>query len=781
MRPRIALIAASPDIIGGQAIQARALLDGLRGEGYEASFIPINPAFPRRLRWLRRYPYLRTLVNQTLYLPSLLRLRHADVAHVFSASYWSFLLAPVPAILAARALGKRIVLHYHSGEAEDHLARWGALVHPWLRLVDQLVVPSEYLKKVFAGHGYQAHVIPNLVDLSRFRYRDRMPLRPRLLSTRNLDPYYCVDNTLEAFALVKCRYPDATLDVAGYGREEGRLRRLAASLESDGIRFLGRIEPDALPGLCNEADIFVNSSVVDNQPVSILEAFAAGLPVVSTWTGDIRTMVHNGETGLLVPPGDPAATAKAITSLLEDPDQAVLIARRAREEAARYTWLRAREEWAAVYAGPVARTRWTLSSTREALPASLRFAQGPVRPGHPQAAVRLETVAPSEWTTRLLPAWSALLEEASEPSVFLTPEWIGAWWRAYGQGREAKLVAAWDEEDRLVGLAPLYIRRVRLAGLPGPRVIRIMGHEAVGSEYLGLLARPGLEEELVSALAKALEGSWALLDFRGLREGEVLARLIPDIVGAPAPRRVHRERDVCSQILLPGDYDAYLRSLDKGFRAELRSHTEKLVKTFAVRLVLTSREDELGAQLDRFFALHQARWRTQGQPGAFGDPRKRGFYREMVAGFLRRGWLRFYHLEVDGVIRASQFGFAYNRAFHSLQEAFDHTFRLPGARGLGVVLRGMVIRESIAEGLKAYDFLGGGEEYKARWGATTHYVQRVRIGAPGPTGALAFAATAGWDKARDWARTRLPGWLLKARRVSTDRRQAASARCGRLK
>jgi len=316
-------------------------------------FIPINPSFPRGLRWLRRYPYLRTLLNQSLYIPSLRRLRRADVAHVFSASYWSFLLAPVPAIVAGRLMGKRVLLHYHSGEADDHLARWGALVHPWLRLVDEIVVPSEYLRGVFARHGYRARVIRNTVDVSCFRYRERETLRPRLLSTRSFEPHYGLDHTLEAFALLKARYPEATLTIAGSGSEERRLSRFAASLGT-GVRFLGRVAPRQIPALYDEADIFVNSSLVDNQPVSVLEAFASGLPVVSTGTGDIGAMVRDGETGLIVPPGDPAAMVKAVVELLENPEHALLIARHARQEVEKYTWSQVREEWASVYRGRAA-------------------------------------------------------------------------------------------------------------------------------------------------------------------------------------------------------------------------------------------------------------------------------------------------------------------------------------------------------------------------------------------------------------------------------------------
>ena len=344
-RPRVAIVSASVDILGGHWVQAGALLEALARDGYDVRFVPVNPRFPRGLRWLRKVPYLRTAANQLLYQRSLLRLAGAEVVHVFSASFWSFLLGPVPAMLMAKAFGARVVLHYHSGEAPEHLGRWGRLVHPWLRLADVIAVPSGYLGDVFAGHGYSARVIHNIVDLSRFHYRERVP-PPRLVSTRNLEPHYRVDVVLEAFARVRAELPDATLTIAGYGSEESRLRHLAPA----GVRFVGRVEPESMPRLLDDAGVFVNASVVDNQPVSILEAFAAGVPVVSTPTGGIAAMVRHDETGLLVPPLDADALAAAVLALLRDPDRATRLARRARQECVRYTWPAVRDQWADVYA-----------------------------------------------------------------------------------------------------------------------------------------------------------------------------------------------------------------------------------------------------------------------------------------------------------------------------------------------------------------------------------------------------------------------------------------------
>jgi glycosyltransferase involved in cell wall biosynthesis len=352
--PRIAIVAASLDILGGQAAQADLLRQCLTSDGWDVSFVPVNPRFSARSSWLRRVPYARTLLNQSLYLPGLRKLRNADVVHVFCASYWSFLLAAAPALLAARALGKRAVLNYHSGEAADHLARWGVLIHPWLRLAHEIVVPSEYLARVFAEHGYRARVVHNVIDLDRFAFRERTTLRAALLSNRNLESHYRVDNTLRAFALLQGRRPDAQLTVAGSGREEASLHGLARTLGVERVRFAGSVSLAAMPQLYEQADVFVNSSVIDNQPLSVLEAFAAGVPVVSTPTGGIADMVQHGLTGTIIAPDDPAAMASAVDGLLAHPARARDMALRARDQLRAHTWSAARDQWARVYRGAAA-------------------------------------------------------------------------------------------------------------------------------------------------------------------------------------------------------------------------------------------------------------------------------------------------------------------------------------------------------------------------------------------------------------------------------------------
>jgi glycosyltransferase involved in cell wall biosynthesis len=221
-------------------------------------------------------------------------------------------------------------------------------------MVDEIIVPSNWLQDIFASHGYRARVIPNVVNTSQFRFCERKRLRPFLLSVRNFERHYRVDKTIVAFARIKARFAEATLTIVGNGSEDEELRGLAEELGLSDIQFLGRIEPAALPPIYDAAHIFVNSSVVDNQPVSILEAFACGLPVVSTGPGDIAGMLRGGEAGLIIDDEDPSAMANAVARLLGDRDLSLRITSRARKELERYTWPAVLEQWSSVYAQVIA-------------------------------------------------------------------------------------------------------------------------------------------------------------------------------------------------------------------------------------------------------------------------------------------------------------------------------------------------------------------------------------------------------------------------------------------
>lgn len=357
MRPlRVAIVAPSLGILGGHAVQADRLIRAWHDDPeVDAWLVPINPPPPLLLGWAARVKYCRTLATELTYLPLLAReLARADVVHVFSASYTSFLLAPLPAMMVARSIGRPVVLNYRSGEARDHLKR-SAIARRAIASADANVVPSPFLVEVFEHCGIGATVIPNLVDLERFRFRSCDPLQPRLLSTRNLAYPYNVACTLRAFRIVQRERPDAALTLVGSGADEPALRRLAADLGLRRVTFAGRVAPEAVADYYAASDIYVQSPDIDNMPTSVIEAFASGLPVVSTRAGGVPVLIQDGEQGLLAPLDDHEALAAQILRLLAEPGLGCRLARNARRACQAYAWPAVRDQWLRAYRGVLSR------------------------------------------------------------------------------------------------------------------------------------------------------------------------------------------------------------------------------------------------------------------------------------------------------------------------------------------------------------------------------------------------------------------------------------------
>ena len=349
-RIQIALLAPSLRYVGGQAVQADLLIKHWKDDpAITAVLIPVDPRLPIGLRWAESVPLLRTILRTPLYLRTLWKnLKHAGVAHIFSASYTSFLLAPLPAWLVAKALGTKTIINYRSGEARDHLRRSPIARHV-LSKADRLVVPSGYLVEVMAEFGLQAQIVPNIIDLSQFQYRRRAPLQPHLICTRGFHPYYGIDVVVRAFSEIQKAYPEAQLDLVGGGGLEDSIRDLVARLRLSNVKFPGVVSREEIGRFYDRADIYVNASNLDNMPVSVLEAFACGMPVVTTEPEGMKYIVTHERTGLLSPPGNPSALAQNILRLLNDPELAASLVQNAFEESKQYHWPAVRDRWLRMY------------------------------------------------------------------------------------------------------------------------------------------------------------------------------------------------------------------------------------------------------------------------------------------------------------------------------------------------------------------------------------------------------------------------------------------------
>jgi len=292
--------------------------------------------------------YARTLITLVLYLGRLVaEILRTDVLHIFTPGYFAFYLAPAPALLLGRLLGKTTILNYHDGRAEDHLTKWPRALR-WMRLATTIVVPSDYLVDVFARFGLAATRIHNITETAA-PYRERDRPRPVFLHNRGLAVEYNPACTLRAFAIIQRRYPEASLTIAHDGPLRRTLERLAAELGLHNTQFVGSVSTRQMAALYDSADIYLMSPNADNMPLSLLECFAAGLPVISSNAGGIPNIVQDGHNGLLFPPNDHQAMAECALRLLEETGLAVCLARNARAECEKYEWTRIGPQWIDLY------------------------------------------------------------------------------------------------------------------------------------------------------------------------------------------------------------------------------------------------------------------------------------------------------------------------------------------------------------------------------------------------------------------------------------------------
>ena len=299
-------------------------------------------------------------------------------------------------------------------------------------------------------------------------------------------------------------------------------------------------------------------------------------------------------------------------------------------------------------------------------------------------------------------AWSALATQRQPPSIFLTPEWIA--------------VARAHERSTPITLAV------------GGHGVAALAREADGTitfaggqltDEQDVIAAPGRERDVASSLAR-----WIVAQ----RAPRVRLEYVPeerstlDVMSgalADAGYRVTRARQTVSPVLaLPGDYEAYVRSLGKKERHELRRKVRRL-ETAGPATFRFSTEAERPATLDRFFALHRL---SRGEKAGFMTQDVERFFRDIADALAPLDRLRLGVLEFDGAAAAVLFGFALGPVIALYNAAYD-----PGLASLsvGIVSHAWAIREAIAGGYTTYDLLRGDERYKYDLGAHDRWLARL--------------------------------------------------------
>ncbi|MBX2944880.1 MAG: glycosyltransferase family 4 protein [Cyclobacteriaceae bacterium] len=216
------------------------------------------------------------------------------------------------------------------------------------------IVPSRFLEFHFNQHSYKVKYVPNFIELEKYPFRLRDQVQAKILWVRAFHRIY--NPVLAVEVLNQLNIPKAALCMVGGdtdGTREHVEKRIAELELTDRVALPGRLLKDKWIKLADQYDIFLNTTTIDNMPVSVIEAMALGLPVVSTDVGGLPYLIENGITGVLVPSNNPDEMTKGVQELLTNPEYARQLSLNARQMVEQFDWDKVKLKWFEVLDGIV--------------------------------------------------------------------------------------------------------------------------------------------------------------------------------------------------------------------------------------------------------------------------------------------------------------------------------------------------------------------------------------------------------------------------------------------
>jgi glycosyltransferase involved in cell wall biosynthesis len=245
--------------------------------------------------------------------------------------------------------GKPFVLTLHGGNLPVFARRWPGRVRRLLRMAALVTAPSAYLREQMLDYRGDLALIPNAIELSAYEYVFRRRVTPRLVWLRAFHEIYNPTLGPRVLLLLEKEFPGVELTMIGRDKGDGSLaatRQLAERLGvAHRLHTPGGVPKQQVPGVLQRGDIFLNTTRIDNTPISVLEAMACGLPVVSTNVGGIPYLLAHGRTALLTASDNAEEMAAAVRSLLVDPALAARLSMAGRALAASCSWPSVLPQW----------------------------------------------------------------------------------------------------------------------------------------------------------------------------------------------------------------------------------------------------------------------------------------------------------------------------------------------------------------------------------------------------------------------------------------------------
>lgn len=269
-----------------------------------------------------------------------------DVAVIMVFSGPAFRMAQVSAGIL-KAFGVPVVLWLHGGDIPEYIRRHPQRVRRLFQSGRTIVSPSPYLADASATLGFDVRVVPNIVDVDAYDRGERSSVGPRLLWMRTFHELYQPEMAIAVLVALRRSGIDAVLTMAG--QDKGELHRVSSLADELGVgahvRFPGFLDVEAKRREFAGHDIFLNTNRIDNMPVSVLEAAAAGLSIVTTDVGGIKDFLRHEESALLVGPRDVSAMSDCVKRLLGSPELAMKISSGGRSVARACSWRAVGKAW----------------------------------------------------------------------------------------------------------------------------------------------------------------------------------------------------------------------------------------------------------------------------------------------------------------------------------------------------------------------------------------------------------------------------------------------------
>lgn len=246
-----------------------------------------------------------------------------------------------------RLLGKKYIPILHGGNLPNRLQKNPKLCAMIFGNAYRNVAPSHYLLEAFKKAGFSnLTFIPNTLEIGEYPFFERTELQPKLLWVRAFDAIYNPKMAIDVLNLLQEKFPEAQLCMVGPDRDGSMESCKKYALEKKvEVQFTGRLSKTEWIALAAAYDIFINTTHFDNTPVSVMEAMALGLPVVTTDVGGIPFLLKHNQEALLVADNDVVGMVDAVATLIENPVVTQKIVRNARIKAESWDWDVVKEQW----------------------------------------------------------------------------------------------------------------------------------------------------------------------------------------------------------------------------------------------------------------------------------------------------------------------------------------------------------------------------------------------------------------------------------------------------